>query len=135
MLTPDSTMKRMFTNDVYSKYDLTPSHASTNLIKAQVGETKSKLFQQKLQMTFSQVIHPATERHIAKYESRPSHLVHETPGMYRIVTEPYLEREQFDIEWVYNILSHKKEAETIVFENSDPEDGFILLPDYKVGQN
>jgi m7GpppX diphosphatase len=28
-------------------------------------------------------------------------------------------------------LEHKKEAERIVFEDSDPETGFILLPDLK----
>jgi m7GpppX diphosphatase len=34
----------------------------------------------------------------------------------------------FDIQWVYNILEHKKESERIVFEDSDK---FILLPDMK----
>ena len=82
-------------------------------------------------ISVSQVIYPATAKHVAKYESHPMHLVHETPGLYRAVTEPFLEGERFDIEWVYNILAHKKEAESIVFENPDPEDGFIMVPDYK----
>jgi len=37
----------------------------------------------------------------------------------------------FIVKWVYNILEHKKEAERIVFEDSDPQTGFILLPDLK----
>lgn len=32
---------------------------------------------------------------------------------------------------MYNILEHKTEAERIVFEDSDKETGFILLPDMK----
>lgn len=34
-------------------------------------------------------------------------------------------------QWVFNILEHKKEADRIVFEDSDPKNGFILLPDLK----
>ena len=48
------------------------------------------------------------------------------------LTLTYLEQEQFTIDWVYNILEHRKEAETIIFEDPDPEMGFVLLPDYKV---
>lgn len=32
---------------------------------------------------------------------------------------------------MYNILDHKSETERIVFEDSDPNIGFILLPDLK----
>jgi m7GpppX diphosphatase len=32
---------------------------------------------------------------------------------------------------VFNILDHKKEVDRIVFEDSDPKTGFILLPDLK----
>ena len=34
-------------------------------------------------------------------------------------------------QWVYNILEHKKEADRIVYEDLDPDCGFILLPDLK----
>lgn len=37
----------------------------------------------------------------------------------------------YALQWVYNILDKKKEADRIVFEDSDPELGFILLPDMK----
>lgn len=32
---------------------------------------------------------------------------------------------------MYNILEKKQEADRIVFEDPDPETGFILLPDMK----
>lgn len=34
-------------------------------------------------------------------------------------------------QWVYNILEHKSEADRIVFEDTDPELGFTLIPDLK----
>ena len=34
-------------------------------------------------------------------------------------------------QWVYNILEKQTESERIVFEDPDPENGFILLPDMK----
>lgn len=37
----------------------------------------------------------------------------------------------FILQWVYNILEHKKESERIIFEDPDKELGFILLPDLK----
>lgn len=35
------------------------------------------------------------------------------------------------LQWVYNILDHKKESERIIFEDPDKDTGFILLPDLK----
>lgn len=32
---------------------------------------------------------------------------------------------------VYNVLEHKKEADKIVYEDKDPETGFMILPDMK----
>ena len=43
----------------------------------------------------------------------------------------YINEEKFTIDWVYNILEHKKESERIVYEDLDPETGFVLLPDFK----
>ncbi|XP_037077165.1 LOW QUALITY PROTEIN: m7GpppX diphosphatase-like [Pollicipes pollicipes] len=36
-----------------------------------------------------------------------------------------------NIQWVYNILEHRSEAERIVCEDIAPETGFVLLPDLK----
>lgn len=35
------------------------------------------------------------------------------------------------IQWVYNILERKSEAERIVCEDTDPINGFTLVPDLK----
>lgn len=37
----------------------------------------------------------------------------------------------FYLQWVDNILSHKAEADRIIFEDVDKEIGFIMLPDLK----
>ena len=37
----------------------------------------------------------------------------------------------YNFQWVFNILEKKTESERIVFEDSDPANGFILLPDMK----
>lgn len=56
----------------------------------------------------------------------------ETPELYKTVTLASLEKkERFSLDWVYNILEHKKEVERIVFEDPDEELGFVLLPDLK----
>lgn len=40
----------------------------------------------------------------------------------------------FLLQWVYNILEKKAEADRIVFEDPDPRVGFVLLPDFKWDQ-
>lgn len=77
------------------------------------------------------IIYPATEKHINKYVEQQLFLIEETPELYRNVILPCLKQEQFSIDWVYNILEHKQEQDKIVYEDLDPTNGFILLPDYK----
>lgn len=77
------------------------------------------------------IIYPATEKHINKYSAQEFFLIEETPEMYSNVTLPFLMNEQFTLDWVYNILEHKQEADRIIYEDLDPTDGFMLLPDYK----
>lgn len=36
-----------------------------------------------------------------------------------------------DLQWVYNILDHKKEFDRIIFEDPNKDIGFVLLPDLK----
>ncbi|XP_016987739.2 m7GpppX diphosphatase [Drosophila rhopaloa] len=79
----------------------------------------------------STVIYPATDKHIEKYSVCQKYLIRETPDLYQKITKPYLTSSQFSLDWVYNILDHKQEKERIVFEDEDPETGFILLPDLK----
>ncbi|KAH8312380.1 hypothetical protein KR044_010463 [Drosophila immigrans] len=79
----------------------------------------------------STVIYPATDKHIEKYSICQKYLINETPDLYEEVTLPYISSSQFSLDWVYNILEHKQEKERIVYEDNDPETGFILLPDLK----
>jgi m7GpppX diphosphatase len=83
------------------------------------------------------VIHPATAKHIAKYEEPDLRVLRETPAIYKDVTLPYIEADERGdrIKWVYNILDKKKESERIIFEDPDPVNGFILLPDMKWDQS
>jgi m7GpppX diphosphatase len=37
-------------------------------------------------------------------------------------------------QWVFNILEKKAEADRIVYEDPDPDVGFVLLPDFKWDQ-
>jgi m7GpppX diphosphatase len=103
-----------FVNDIYGSYCLYPS-AALNGVK-------------------TTIIHPATNKHIDKYLPQKFHILEESYADYMKLTVPYIESSQFDIEWVYNILEHKKEADRIVFEDEDPDLGFILLPDLKWDQ-
>lgn len=34
------------------------------------------------------------------------------------------------LQWIYNIFDKKAEVDKIIYEDQDPEKGFILLPDY-----
>jgi m7GpppX diphosphatase len=61
-------------------------------------------------------------------------LVRETGDMYRQALGPLAGEIRADgrsIQWVYNILEHKKESERIIFEDPDPATGFLLVPDPK----
>ncbi|XP_034244615.1 m7GpppX diphosphatase [Thrips palmi] len=111
LCTVESSLKKVFRNDVYGNYDC--------FIERELNAVKAT------------VIHPASDKHIQKYETQLIHIVEETPEVYKSVTLPYLENEQLNLQWVYNILEHKSEVERIVFEDEDPSVGFVLLPDLK----
>ena len=111
LLDASTAADQEFTNDIYGQYQLQPLPA-INGIKANI-------------------VHPATEKHISKYLASPGHLVLETPDLYHGVTLPALTKEQFSLQWVYNVLDHKKEVERIIYEDPDPTNGFILAPDFK----
>ncbi|XP_055437185.1 m7GpppX diphosphatase isoform X2 [Bubalus kerabau] len=107
-------LQLQFSNDIYSTYHLFPPR--------QLSDVKTT------------VVYPATEKHLQKYLRQDLHLVRETGSDYRNVTLPHLESQSLSIQWVYNILDKKAEADRIVFENPDPSDGFVLIPDLKWNQ-
>lgn len=72
------------------------------------------------------VIRPATEAHLAKYAEQFKVMITETPELYRNVIKPWIETQPISrIQWVYNILEKKKEAETILYEQ-EGKNGFIV---------
>ena len=119
ILSAETKLKPEFRNDIYATYNaqLPPQHCD---VKATV-------------------IYPATKKHLEKYKSQKLFIVSETEADYNNITQPFLEKQfennVFSIQWVYNILEHKKEEERIIFEDPDPEVGFILLPDMKWNVN
>lgn len=78
------------------------------------------------------LIYPATETHIRKFNQQQYHYVIETPEMYSKYALPYIESMKGDrIKWVYNILFEGKESETFLHHDEDEVNGFVLLPDMK----
>ncbi|SJX61860.1 related to DCS1-non-essential hydrolase involved in mRNA decapping [Sporisorium reilianum f. sp. reilianum] len=81
------------------------------------------------------LIRPATQTHIDKYSAQRKIMVYETPEMYAQKVLPWIESfPPSRIQWVYNILEHKKEADSILYEDPDSEKGFIIVPDLKWDQ-
>ncbi|TCD68153.1 hypothetical protein EIP91_011431 [Steccherinum ochraceum] len=88
------------------------------------------------------IIHPATEVHIRKvdafcvaythYSKQELRMVQETPELYERIVKPYISAFPTSrIQWVYDILSGKSEADKVLFRNPDPDQGFVILPDMK----
>ncbi|XP_034546585.1 m7GpppX diphosphatase [Notolabrus celidotus] len=109
-----SVLKLEMKNDIYSTYRLQAP--------PQFNEIKTT------------VVCPATEKHVKKYQRQESFLVEETGEDYQSITLPYLQQHNFSVQWVYNILEKKAEADRIVYEDPDPNVGFVLLPDFKWDQ-
>jgi len=111
VLSERSTTQMTIQNDIYHTFQVFPP--------AEHSALKTTL------------IYPATNKHIAKYSKQEMFLVQERPEDYEAITKPYIQRAGFSISWVDNILQHKTEADRIVYEDTDPDVGFILLPDMK----
>ncbi|XP_020856358.1 m7GpppX diphosphatase isoform X1 [Phascolarctos cinereus] len=107
-------LQLQFSNDIYSTYNLFPPRVLSDIKTT--------------------VVYPATEKHLKKYLRQDLHLVRETGDDYKNITLPYLDSQSLSIQWVYNILEKKAEADRIVFENPDSSDGFVLIPDLKWNQ-
>ncbi|GMM38500.1 5'-(N(7)-methyl 5'-triphosphoguanosine)-(mRNA) diphosphatase [Saccharomycopsis crataegensis] len=85
-----------------------------------------------VQSTKLNLIYPATQKHISKYNHQPLHMVRETAEMYRDIVAPYIESMKgLRIQWVKNILFQGAEAESVIYRDHDPVTGFVLLPDMK----
>ncbi|CAK1549115.1 unnamed protein product [Leptosia nina] len=107
----ETKLRTFFQNDIYGNFECFPI-SSVNAVK-------------------TTIIYPATEKHISKYSKQEVHLVLETPECYETLTLPHLQKEQFNLQWVYNILEGKSEQDRIVYNNTCDTEGFVLVPDLK----
>ncbi|XP_074832956.1 m7GpppX diphosphatase isoform X1 [Carettochelys insculpta] len=114
LLKKHTKLQLQMSNDIYSTYHLYPP--------PQLSEIKTT------------VVYPATEKHLQKYLRQEVYLIRETGEDYKNITLPFIQSQSFSIQWVYNILEKKAEADRIIHENPDPSSGFILIPDFKWNQ-
>ena len=70
-------------------------------------------------------IYPASPLHIKKYSKKQLSLISETQQRYESIVRPYIEKNQLNAQWVYNIIDGKSERERILIE----ADQFLVLPD------
>ncbi|KAH5441413.1 hypothetical protein HBI47_043710 [Parastagonospora nodorum] len=77
------------------------------------------------------LIYPCTEKHVKKYEAQGLRVVTETPDIYKDYVRPYMaaQREKGALNWVFNIIEGRTEQEDVMYRESDPSKGFLLLPD------
>jgi m7GpppX diphosphatase len=77
------------------------------------------------------LIYPCTEKHVKKYEAQGLRVVTETPDIYKGYVRPYMaaQREKGALNWVFNIIEGRTEQEDVMYRESDPSKGFLLLPD------
>ncbi|XP_062450646.1 m7GpppX diphosphatase [Rhea pennata] len=115
LLQKHTRLELQMSNDIYSTYHLYPP--------LELSEIKTT------------VVYPATEKHLQKYLRQEVHLIRETWEDYKNITLPFIQSQSFSIQWVYNILEKKAEADRIIHENPDPCNGFVLVPDFKWNQN
>ncbi|KAK4809400.1 hypothetical protein QYF61_009655 [Mycteria americana] len=114
LLKKHTKLELQMRNDIYSTYHLYPP--------PELSEIKTT------------VVYPATEKHLQKYLRQEVHLIRETWEDYQNITLPFIQSQSFSIQWVYNILEKKAEADRIIHENPDPCNGFVLVPDFKWNQ-
>eukprot|EP00241_Pyramimonas_parkeae_P007060 CAMPEP_0114231588 /NCGR_PEP_ID=MMETSP0058-20121206/4130_1 /TAXON_ID=36894 /ORGANISM="Pyramimonas parkeae, CCMP726" /LENGTH=311 /DNA_ID=CAMNT_0001342959 /DNA_START=24 /DNA_END=959 /DNA_ORIENTATION=+ len=115
MLSKETKTTLHFHNDIYTKYD---------------ADVPNDLSQVSIDL-----IYPATQKHIDKATDQKFVMVSETAELYKTVTLPYINNlPQASIQWVYNILEKKAELERLIFEDSDPDIGFMMHPDLKWDQ-
>uniref|UniRef100_A0A0N4Z1P2 m7GpppX diphosphatase n=1 Tax=Parastrongyloides trichosuri TaxID=131310 RepID=A0A0N4Z1P2_PARTI len=76
-------------------------------------------------------IYPCTEKHIIKYTEQKTFLIKETGENYKKITLPYLQENVGEVTWIKNIFEKGSEKESIIYEDKDPEIGFLLLADLK----
>lgn len=80
------------------------------------------------------LIYPCSDAHVLKYSKQGARSVTETPALYRDAVRPYMrrQREQGRLNWVFNILEGRTEADDVIYRTppgAAGDEGFVLLPD------
>ncbi|CAD6193872.1 unnamed protein product [Caenorhabditis auriculariae] len=104
-------LKELTKNDIFGNYEITVA-PEFNVIN-------------------SQLIYPVNDRLIAKYRQEEKFVIAETPESYVFITLPYIEKNQMNLTWVYNLLQKEAEEDRIIFEDVDKHNGFVLALDIK----
>ncbi len=87
MSDPETLLEKVFCNDIYGNFFCLPP-PRLNPIKATV-------------------IHPATEKHLAKYSTRCAVIIEETPVIYQSITLPHIEKSQLNTQVLIQFLAHQ----------------------------
>ena len=99
-------------NDIYKKFELVPSDPNVNQLN-------------------NQTIYPADAGIIGKYSKADYVIFCETPEFFKEKSSKFIESiPESKKQWVYNILYHGYEAEKVVYQDPDPNNGFMLVVDY-----
>lgn len=118
-----STLKNLGNNDIYHWY----------MASSGAGAASDNDQQQHADLKIN-LIWPCTEQHVKKYSKQGVRFVTETPDIYRDRVRPFMQakREAGRLNWVYNIIEGRKEAEDVIYRTvlgEAGDEGFLLLPD------
>lgn len=81
-----------------------------------------------------EVIAPASQRTIKRSRATKSAMVTETAEMHASKTAPFIDEilsRGNSLTWLFNVLSKEKEAERVLYEDGDQENGFLMNVDTK----
>lgn len=87
----------------------------------------------KLNPLFVKLIYPASEADIKKYTYIPPKLLRETPEIYETITKHFIETKvtESELKWVYQILDKQAEQDRVLYQEEDPQTGFVIVLDTK----
>ncbi|RYP69851.1 hypothetical protein DL771_005862 [Monosporascus sp. 5C6A] len=111
-------------NDIYSWFLASSGEAGAGL-----GLRKDEVADLKLSL-----IYPCTDKHVKKHSRQGFRHVMETPAVYRERVRPWIERAgraEGQLNWVYNIIEGRAEAEDVIYRTPlgrDGDEGFLMLP-------
>ncbi|KAG8234304.1 hypothetical protein J437_LFUL013044, partial [Ladona fulva] len=73
------------------------------------------------------------QRYIYRHVENPSHVIEESPELYALVTLPFLEQTNLDLQWVYKILSGEEGSSRVIYQspNKDDKDGFLMIKGFR----